>query len=136
MLQRVNGKWLGTNIYTFIHTECMNACIFCTWARAGRYNIAASWTILYCLTPGPRVSPHQLFSFERERAIQLNDRWNKSFVFSTKKKKKYTYTSQTLSLILTLSSSFDLSLSCSILLFLAFLFKTKMTNVTLKKKKT
>ncbi len=62
-----------------------------TGARARRYNIAAFWAILYCLAPGPRVSPHQLFYAEQERAI---------------------HTHITHTLILTLCFSFDLFIFC------------------------
>jgi hypothetical protein len=58
--------------YVLLDRFIIVACTRYTGARARRYNIAASLAILYCLAPGPRVSPHQLFYVEQERAIHTH----------------------------------------------------------------
>jgi hypothetical protein len=51
-----------------------------TRARTQEYNIAASWAILYFLTPGPCVSPHHLFYFEM--VLEEREQHTQSFSFS------------------------------------------------------
>jgi hypothetical protein len=90
-------------------------------ARTRQYNIAASWVILYCLTPGPHVSPHHLFPFEQERAAAHTHSLSLS----------YSHCLFFLNLFILCCPFF---LSCSIL-FLVFLFRTRMKYEKLKRKK-
>jgi hypothetical protein len=90
---------------------------YCTGAHARQYNIAASWAMLYCLAPGPRVSPHFLFSFK----------WAKAAA--------HTHT-HTFSLIFTLSS-FDLFIFCTLSLsfFLSFFLYPSVSGLPFENKK-
>ncbi len=91
-----------------------------TGARTRRYNIAASWVILYCLTPGPHVSPHPIFPFKRERAGHTHTLFLSLF-----------HSHSLFFFFFNLFCS-PFFLPCSILLFLVFLFRTRMKYVSLK----
>ncbi len=97
---RVYMRWMITN-----HRRANGFAVqYYTGARTRRYNIAASWAVMYCLTPGPRVSLHHSFSFQQKKASHTVHTLSLS---------------SSIFLILIFSSSFCLFIFCSPSSFLA-----------------